>query len=59
MKIACWNVNSIKARGEHVKRYLTEESPDVLMLQELKGPEFPGEDFKALGYESRGAAENL
>jgi len=52
MKIVSWNVNSIKARGEHVKRYLKEEFPDVLMLQELKGLDFPAGDFKTLGYES-------
>ncbi len=50
MKIVSWNVNSIKARLEHVKRYLSKESPDILMLQELKGLEFPAEKFKSLGY---------
>ncbi|MGH1402835.1 MAG: exodeoxyribonuclease III [Alphaproteobacteria bacterium] len=40
-KIVSWNVNSIKARLDHVKRYLEEEKPDVLMIQELKGLEFP------------------
>lgn len=50
MKITSWNVNSIKARGEHVQRYLQDQAPDVLMIQELKGLEFPEEDFKALGY---------
>lgn len=52
MKIASWNVNSIKARGEHVKRYLSESGPDVLMVQELKTPDFPAENFAATGYES-------
>ncbi|MGH1457069.1 MAG: exodeoxyribonuclease III [Alphaproteobacteria bacterium] len=46
MKIVSWNINSIKARGEHVKRYLTENAPDVLMAQELKGLEFPHNDFE-------------
>lgn len=50
MKIVSWNVNSIKARLEHVKKYLSEEAPDVLMLQELKGLEFPAEEFKSLEY---------
>ncbi len=50
MKIISWNVNSIKARLEHVKTYLTKESPDILMIQELKGLDFPTEAFKALGY---------
>lgn len=46
MKITSWNVNSIKARGEHVKRYLKEFAPDVLMVQELKGLDFPHGDFE-------------
>ena len=37
MKIVSWNVNSLKARLDHVKKYLTETNPDVLMVQELKG----------------------
>lgn len=52
MKIASWNVNSINARLEHVKRYLSETQPDVLMIQELKGLEFPASEFQALGYET-------
>lgn len=50
MKIASWNINSIKARGAHVKDWLTAEKPDILMVQELKGLEFPADDFAALGY---------
>ncbi len=45
MKITSWNVNSIKARNAHVQRYLKEFKPDVLMVQELKGLEFPHDDF--------------
>jgi len=52
MKIASWNVNSIKARKEHVLKYLQDTDLDVLMVQELKGLEFPAEDFKAIGYET-------
>lgn len=47
-----WNVNSIKARLDHVKRFLTETKPDVLMLQELKGEAFPEADITDLGYQS-------
>lgn len=50
MKIVSWNVNSIKARLSHVERFLKESSPDVLMIQELKGLEFPEESFTQLGY---------
>ena len=52
MKIASWNVNSIKARLHHVKDWLESEKPDVLLMQELKGLDFPAEEFKALGYKS-------
>jgi exodeoxyribonuclease-3 len=45
-------VNSIRARLEHVKTWLQSCAPDVLLLQELKGTEFPAEVFKDLGYES-------
>lgn len=57
MKIASWNVNSIKVRLDHVKDYLKKESPDVLMLQELKGVEFPANDFKDLGYEAEAVTQ--
>ncbi len=50
MKIASWNVNSIKVRLEHVKSWLEAQQPDVLVIQELKGLEFPAAEFEALGY---------
>ncbi len=52
MKIASWNVNSVRARLPHIVAWLQEQQPDVLLLQELKGTEFPAEVFKQLGYES-------
>ena len=52
MRIASWNVNSIKSRLDQVKNWLEEHSPDVLLLQELKGAEFPSETFLGLGDES-------
>lgn len=52
IKIASWNVNSIRARLEHVKDWLKLREPDVLLLQELKGTDFPAEVFRELGYES-------
>lgn len=45
MKIATWNVNSIKARTTHVQRWLERVQPDILCLQELKGLEFPNDAF--------------
>lgn len=50
IKITSWNVNSIKARKEHVLRFLEECAPDVLMMQELKGLDFPEDTFKDAGY---------
>ncbi|MCB1783837.1 MAG: exodeoxyribonuclease III [Alphaproteobacteria bacterium] len=47
MKIGTWNVNSIKAREEHVRRYLTDNAPDILMVQELKSLDFPLEKISS------------
>lgn len=52
MRIASWNVNSVKARFEHVKNWLESRQPDVLMIQELKGLEFPAAEFEAIGFQS-------
>ena len=45
-------MNSIRARLAHVTAWLAERQPDVLVLQELKGLEFPAELFESLGYHS-------
>jgi exodeoxyribonuclease III len=52
MKVASWNVNSIRARIDHVTAWIKQQQPDVLLLQELKATEFPSLVFSALGYES-------
>ena len=57
IKIATWNVNSIKARLEHVKRWLESNQPDLLLIQELKGLEFPADAFDALGYQSEAVTQ--
>ena len=53
MKIATWNVNSIRARTERVIPWLEANRPDVLCMQELKveAEKFPMELFTAIGYE--------
>jgi exodeoxyribonuclease-3 len=51
-KVASWNLNSVRSRLTHVTTWLKAREPDVLLLQELKGTEFPSEVFKSLGYES-------
>src|ERR1700751_2068084 len=52
MRIASWNVNSIRARTEYVRKWLERTNVDVLLLQELKGSEFPAAAFEELGYHS-------
>jgi exodeoxyribonuclease III len=52
LKIASWNVNSIRARMTHVIGWLKAQTPDILLMQELKSAEFPAEVFRDLGYES-------
>lgn len=53
MKIASWNVNSLRVRLEHVLEWLASAKPDVLGLQETKiiDDKFPREAFEALGYQ--------
>jgi exodeoxyribonuclease-3 len=52
MKIATWNVNSVRARQERLLNWLKTRQPDVLCLQELKGLEkdFPTEAVREAGY---------
>lgn len=52
MKIATWNVNSIKVRLSAVLDWIREAQPDVLLLQETKitADDFPRFEFEALGY---------
>ena len=53
MRIATWNVNSIRARVDRVVDYLHRENVDVLCMQEIKCREnqFPLEAFESAGYE--------
>jgi exodeoxyribonuclease-3 len=52
MRIATWNVNSVRTRLDQVVAWLEQERPDVLCLQETKVTDelFPREAFEALGY---------
>src|ERR1700685_2460082 len=54
MKIATWNVNSIRQREGHVKRWLERVQPDLLFLQEIKceTAAFPAMTFQAAGYQA-------
>ena len=53
MRIATWNVNSLKARLEKVMWWLDRAKPDVLLMQETKlaNADAPVEPFKQAGYE--------
>ncbi len=53
MRIATWNVNSLKARLERVRGWLERATPDVLLMQETKLADdaAPREEFARLGYE--------
>jgi len=53
LKIASWNVNSIRSRQERVEQWLAQQAPDVLCVQETKVTDdaFPAAPFRALGYE--------
>jgi exodeoxyribonuclease-3 len=53
MRIATWNVNSLKARQEAVERWLAKAEPDVLLIQETKlsDADAPVMPLRMLGYE--------
>lgn len=53
MKIASWNVNSLRVRLPQVLEWLNQTEVDVLALQETKtqDPEFPKQDIEAAGYQ--------
>ena len=52
MRIATFNINGVKARINAVTDWLTESTPDVALLQEIKSVDenFPREHFEDLGY---------
>ena len=52
IRIATWNVNSIKQRVENAVTWLSDRRPDIVCLQETKciDDAFPREQFEALGY---------
>src|ERR1700710_1408364 len=54
MRIATWNLNSVKARLPRLLSWLELRQPDVLLAQETKATEqsWPAAELRALGYES-------
>jgi exodeoxyribonuclease-3 len=52
MRIATWNVNSVRLRLDNTLRWMTEAAPDIVCLQELKcqTDQFPKQAFEDAGY---------
>ena len=51
MRIASWNINSVRLRLEQVLKFVQDQNIDVLCLQETKTQDefFPSEGFKKIG----------
>lgn len=51
LRLCTWNVNSVRLRAEQVARFVDEQAPDVLCMQEIKCQEgeFPRAAFEAVG----------
>ncbi len=51
LRIATWNINSVRLRAEQVARFVAEQAPDVVCLQEIKcrEGEFPLNAFREMG----------
>ena len=54
MKLATWNVNSLRVRLPHLTDWLAQAQPDIVCLQELKceDTKFPRAELEAAGYRS-------
>lgn len=52
IRLASFNVNSVRRRAPHIRRFLARQQPDLLFLQELKcrTEEFPAQEFAESGY---------
>ena len=55
MRIATWNINSIRLRINHLLRFIKEQNIDVMCLQETKTPDeyFPHNEFEDIGFKSQ------
>ena len=53
LRIATWNINSVRARIDQLKQFLSEFQPDVCCLQEIKcqTEQFPHKALKGMGYD--------
>lgn len=52
MKLATWNINSVRLRCAQIAKLIDEENPDIICLQETKTPDehFPMQDIKDMGF---------
>ena len=52
MRIATWNINSVRLRIQQVLRFLEINNIDIMCLQETKTPDeyFPEQEFENIGY---------
>ena len=52
MKIATWNINSVRIRLDLIAKLKEQENPDVILLQEIKTENqfFPAEELAQIGY---------
>ncbi|MBO6719702.1 MAG: exodeoxyribonuclease III [Rhizobiaceae bacterium] len=52
MKIATWNINGVRARIDNLIQWLSDASPDIVCMQEIKSVDenFPRFEIEALGY---------
>lgn len=59
MKIASWNINSIRARQQNLETWLDTDQPDIVCLQELKAQEdqVPKDVFESRGYHTAFACQ--
>lgn len=51
LRVCTWNVNSVRLRIDQIARFVAEQAPDILCMQEIKcqEAEFPREAFEAMG----------
>ena len=51
LRVATWNINSVRLRADQVARFVAERAPDVICLQEIKcrTGEFPEQAFRDMG----------
>src|SRR5258705_13315594 len=54
MRLATWNVNSLRIRLSHLLGWLAAEQPDIMCLQETKAEDakFPAAELRAAGYQA-------